>query len=1076
MNRLFCYWLLCACLLTSTHFLIAQNDSLSGTEWIDYFLDKEQIKKADSTLTSQINQYKNANLHDSLYQYPLYIGKVTLSKSNAENAALKAENFVNELKQYTTNARTLFKAYLSMDQLYLFLGDDTNCVAASKKALEYAKTLTDVTPKELGEINYVIGGNYYALYDLSNAVSYFKASATAYEQSEKAKKFKLADAYNGVAVSMWTLNKLDSAQVYFNKAIETTLISDLEGFDKTYYINAFKFNLALVIDDSGNVGEAIEIKKEIIKNLQDIIDNSKDDALVKKSERLIASAISNLGAFYNDTGYLTKAYDMMKYAYEKKKAVYESTSPRLATALGQIATSEIALKDFDSSINTLDKALKNLRESSSKYPAVEAELIYLQAKAYDEKKDTNTALKLFQQSETLYNTAYPSEYSREYLVFLRDYTMFLTKNKQEEKAIEIAKNTYNYILNNNEEDNFPLLKEIINLSEVYYESGDFKSSNEWAVKGRLFLEDKLKNATSQADTIQVEFRKPLIMLLESKSKYKLADKKDESLLLSITNTLDNAINILEKRKATIFSNEDISAVLAESKSITDFSKKINLELYNLTQNQQYLNNAIEQHESSIYSRIRNRLNMKNNMAFANISEDLLNREKQLKQQLRNTLDVKSSIQTFFEADSNWNQFLDSLKQRYPKYYKMRYATIDAQLNNIQSQVPDHTTVVRYLFIENNLYALVVTNNDKKLVPLSVENLHEKIRSLSEGHFEIEQISTVLFQLYNSLWKPFETDITSEKVIIIPDGDLFNLSFETLTPTAIKTFNELSTNSLLAKYSIAYNYSLLLLDKNRKPIEYDENFVAFAPEFNNKMKEKYSLSITDSINLDKTYLTLLPQPFSVNLVKDYSKLFKGTSFINEKASKQVFTKEANEHKIIHIGTHAESNNISPELSRLIFAKDNSDANNSLYTYEIYNQNLNSNLAILTACETGKPTYQSGEGMISLAHAFNYAGSESILTSLWKIDEQSSTKIIESFYNHLSEGLPKDKALQQAKLDYIATAEGRTVAPQYWAGLVLIGDTAPIDISTTQPFWLILLVAISTIGFFFVYFLKKKKTKQ
>ena len=81
---------------------------------------------------------------------------------------------------------------------------------------------------------------------------------------------------------------------------------------------------------------------------------------------------------------------------------------------------------------------------------------------------------------------------------------------------------------------------------------------------------------------------------------------------------------------------------------------------------------------------------------------------------------------------------------------------------------------------------------------------------------------------------------------------------------------------------------------------------------------------------------------------------------------MFTSEAKEHKIIHIGTHAESNNVSPELSRLIFAKNITDStsteDNSLYIYEIYNQNLSSNLAILTACETGKPAYQPGEGMI------------------------------------------------------------------------------------------------------------------
>ena len=154
---------------------------------------------------------------------------------------------------------------------------------------------------------------------------------------------------------------------------------------------------------------------------------------------------------------------------------------------------------------------------------------------------------------------------------------------------------------------------------------------------------------------------------------------------------------------------------------------------------------------------------------------------------------------------------------------------------------------------------------------------------------------------------------------------------------------------------------------------------------------------------------------------------------------------------------------------------STEDNSLYTYEIYNQNLSSNLAILTACETGKPTYQAGEGMISLAHAFNYAGSESILTSLWKIDEQSSATIIKHFYGYLKKGLPKDEALQKAKLDYIATAKGRTISPQYWAGLVLIGDTSPIDLKTSSNliFWLVGFILIIILG---LLFRKRRKIKE
>ncbi|MCB0427212.1 MAG: CHAT domain-containing protein, partial [Mangrovimonas sp.] len=87
-----------------------------------------------------------------------------------------------------------------------------------------------------------------------------------------------------------------------------------------------------------------------------------------------------------------------------------------------------------------------------------------------------------------------------------------------------------------------------------------------------------------------------------------------------------------------------------------------------------------------------------------------------------------------------------------------------------------------------------------------------------------------------------------------------------------------------------------------------------------------------------------------------------------------------------------------------------------------------------------------------HAFNYAGSESILTSLWKIDEQSSATILTSFYDYLAQGLSKDKALQLAKLDYLSQAKGRTLEPQYWAGMILMGNTAPIDMQTAQTPWL------------------------
>ena len=113
-------------------------------------------------------------------------------------------------------------------------------------------------------------------------------------------------------------------------------------------------------------------------------------------------------------------------------------------------------------------------------------------------------------------------------------------------------------------------------------------------------------------------------------------------------------------------------------------------------------------------------------------------------------------------------------------------------------------------------------------------------------------------------------------------------------------------------------------------------------------------------------------------------------------------------------------------------------------------MNSALTVLTACESGRPGYQDGEGMVSLAHAFNYAGSQSILTALWKIDERSTATIMDDFSKKLLKGMPKDEALQQAKLDYYNTSDG-AMSPNYWAHLIVIGDPSPLYASPPANTW-------------------------
>lgn len=672
-------------------------------------------------------------------------------------------------------------------------------------------------------------------------------------------------------------------------------------------------------------------------------------------------------------------------------------------------------------------------------------------------------------------------YTKDFLDALLEYSIFAAKNQKRDKAISLAKETYNFTHTGDFKNTLQEFYHTVNLAQVHFLLRDYKEAIKYSDEALCFNILKEGEKITSSDSILSQYRKPQALLINAKSKYYATENKNPFFLKDLLQQMEEGISILDQRKKVVSNSEDVTLLITENEELLNFAEKLRLELFQITKDEIYLDKLISLHESSIYNRIRSRLNLRENVAFKHIPEKVVLRENQLKSKMVSSLNdsENSSIAPFFEASENWEQFLDSLKQNYPKYYKMRYATLEEPMNDLQQKIPDNTTVVRYIFIEDELYVYVVSPSIKKMIKLNYSNVKNYIPKLQNDEFSVEKMRPILYELYRALWFPLEKYVQTQKVVIVPDRELFNLSFETLTTKPMRNFKEMATISLLAKYDISYNFSLLLYKDKRKVADYSSEFIAFAPGFNNKMKEEYKLTIEDSMALDKTYLTLLPQPFSEDLVKQYAKVFDGNYFINENASKDLFINKAKEHKIIHIGTHAESNNISPELSRLIFAKttdgkENYDEN-SLYSYEIYNIDLSSNLAILTACETGKPTYQAGEGMISLAHAFNYAGSESILTSLWEIDEESSAKIVRFFYNNLSEGMPKDEALRKAKLSYLATAEGRTSAPQYWAGLVLIGDTTPIDLSNSVAWWWYVLAVIVALALLILIF-QYKRNKQ
>lgn len=1043
----------------------AQKDTISNISYIQKLIKNDSLDKAKDELNTKIEFYKSQKSYDTLTHCINILGSIKLEKDDLKKTIYKAEELVGFIKK--SNNPTLSKdALIGLSNLYANARDFKKNYDINQEALTYAYKINPLKIAVLSQIEYNLGTSAINLNNLKLAEKHLYTSKKILEANPEIEKEQFYLTYNSIGRIKARLLELDSSSYYYNKSLKALYTMGDTPINKYYRAAIVKQNIALNLFNSGKTEASIKEAKAAILDYQNFINITDNEAKKIRAIKFRLATIDNLGGFYSGIGDNKSAIAILNYSYKEKLKTLSEDHPNVIISTLILGHVHLVAKNFKKAGEYIDKALSKIHIT----PYYEDYALMLRASIYENNKDIVNAKNYYENCEALYRKQYQESYPFNFLEAIVEMSNFYAQNGFNDKAIKLATESYDHTKKSDFKNLVSKIKHTENLASVQYYSGNYQKAIDFSEEA-LSFNLKMENTL---DSIRSEMKKPRTLYINAKSKYKLDTIKNTEFIKSLLTQIEKGIDILEQRKTIVNSPEDISFLISENNDLFDFAKLLQLDLYNQTKQESVLDDLIAIHESSIYNRIRSHLNIRNTITFANVPAKITQRETKLKANLGSALNISNNnIESFFNAKIKWNSFLDSIKQVYPKYYKMRYATIEEPLDSLKHNIPKNTTVVRYLFIDTILYAMVIDSKEKHIFKLDSKNVEDYTFQLSNHQSNIDSTSTKLNQLYLQLWKPFEKKVTTDNVIIIPDGPLFNLSFESLTPSKINSFKDLTSLSLLAKHAISYNYSLLLLDANKKTINYQKDFIAFAPEFNNKMKQDYSVAIKDSISIDETYLSLLPQPFSVDLAKEYSRLFDGDYFINENASKQIFKNEANEHKIIHIGTHAESNNISPELSRLIFAKNIEDEDNSLYTYEIYNENLNSNLAILTACETGKPTYQAGEGMISLAHAFNYAGSESILTSLWKIDEQSSTQIIELFYNNIKNGLSKDKALQQAKLNYISNNEGRIIAPNYWAGLVLIGDTNPIDLkSSSTILWFLLSILLLIIATIYIIKTRKK----
>lgn len=976
-----------------------------------------------------------------------WLGKVELRLT--ENSGFPEAIALNDsLVTSTRDPLALYLSQLGLSRLHNEAGNLASATELGKKALEAAV--------ETGEPEYRANALYYlGEYGLrSGDFGQFQENTRAsLALVEKSKDYPFAISsrtYNYMGALMYLSGQADSSVYYYEKALRATGSMRPNSENRLYFPATVKSNMVLLYQSLNDFDNALRLSRESIVLNGRFLREDPNHPLRFRALRNQSLAYRNLASLYDQLGDYTNMKFISERAYRHAKKNFRPDLLEYFSGVTLFAEALISNREFDQAIQVLQEAKKSLEMMEQDNPLLQANYHVIAASTHYGLGDFERARVSYEKGRDFHRLAESDPLSNDRVFADINLALCYTGLGLKDEAYGILEELLAPLI---EAENDRLVNALLTArARTAFAFSDYEGVLE---NVKQFLE--LNGNPGEAGVAQFLSE---IYLLEAKARYARAERRDLPFLQRMDNLLAKALQVLENRKIAYASGDNSDELIRENLEVFDFSKQIKKDLFELGKEQKYLDQLLQVHESSIYHRIRSRLNSEKYAVDFNLPVEITQREQALK---RKRAETGGSVEDFVSYQQEWEVFLDSVQRLHPRYFELRYASIATDLSGVQETLGEDTQVIRFFFIDQTLYACLIDTDGRSLIRLETGEIDSEIARLADYQTPPNEMIGILNSLHRKLWVPLEDHIDGQRLIILPDGPLFNLSFELLPLESIRLLEEIPEKGLLSKFDLSYQYSLQLLAAPTDYSSLDHNYLAFAPGFTREMKNAYTQALQDSTYIDPQYLNLLPQPFTLELAEAAKRDFKGSLQKLDSATKNRFASQAGGHHVLHIGSHAESNNLNPGYSRLLFAKDLNDTvhinDNSLYAYEIYNLDLAADLTVLTACETGRPGYQPGEGMVSLAHAFNYAGSRSMLTSLWQIDEEASTLIIKAFYRYLKKGQPKDRALRMAKLDYMEQAEGRSLHPQYWAGLIVMGDASPIDFEEGSfPWWWVVLAIL------------------
>jgi len=864
---------------------------------------------------------------------------------------------------------------------------------------------------------------------------------------------------------------------YRKRAIETCLLiskaarekarQDFGKTDSTYI--SYTKNVGFFYSGKGNKDKALAMYIEA-KNKQ---------AHLNKQSVLYTSLLNNIAHIYQRKGNLVKAeflFLQIQDILQKKGATTNLPYAKLLHDLGQLY---LQLEQLDKAL-PLFLAAKNIREGKlgKEHPKVASILLTI-GDVYFQKENYKKALAMNIRAKEIVQKAQGSkslEMARANIALARNYKRI----KNYKTAIELFQTAAaTYALSLGKRHPYYLL--CMNaMAVVYKEKGDLEKAWELvqqAIQINTQTAISLNITSAWADSIEnvaytsnsnlekaIFSLKIVYNLLELEEKS--ATTKEEQLVVAkLVNRL------LDKFKNKVSTEKDKLRMLAQS----SYWLQISLSLMNAEEHIEEAFALADQNKSALLLQATQSADI---YRIGNLPDSLAEQDKKLlKKQSRLQAKLqenrpKAQKETLRDALNNVNIKIDALsskiKEGYPKYYELKYQQASTETKEVQALLDDKTALIEYVIVEEGVHIFKIQEGQaqwlrhivaKKELDKNIRALHEVLSSyrslMKDEKKSYQRFIRLAHWFYQNLLEPVLQDNAQiEHLVIVPDGELGHLPFETFlveqAPQEFTPYKEL--HYVLDDYKVSYNYSAALWKQNKEESNTQNNgqMLGVAADYTLELPNNLSPLRLPS---DQDLRAILnPLPAAKKEIEGLQEKFEGLFVFGTEASEKLVKQKAADYAILHFAVHGVLDNRRPVLSSLAFSEDGDSVENNFWqAHEISKMDLNANLVVLSACETGYGRFEQGNGIASLARSFMYAGAPALIVSLWQVNDYATAVIMENMYKNLAAGQPKDEALRQAKLQYVDMAVGVAGHPAYWSPFIQIGSTAPVTIQQKTNAW-------------------------